>query len=60
MEKREKTKEYPTDTTKDYLVTLDNGKKIINKFIDCPELGIHYFKEVVNTGRFVVSWEPVK
>ena len=49
-------KEYPEDG-RICICTLDNGKVIESRFVVCPNLGIHYFEEVVNTGRSVVSWK---
>ena len=48
---------YPNESGKTCICTLDNGEIIESKFIICPNLGIQYFKEIVNTGRYVVSWK---
>jgi len=49
--------EYPKETGKTYICTLDNGEVIESEFIICPNLGMQYFREVINTGRYVVSWK---
>lgn len=49
--------EYPKETGKVCICTLDNGEIIESKYIICPNLGIAYFEEVVNTGRYVTSWK---
>lgn len=41
-----------------YTCLLDNGDIITTDYVRLPNLGLGYFKDVVNTGRFVVSWEP--
>ena len=51
-----KNMEYPKETGKICICTLDNGDIIESEFVICPSLGIQYFKEVINTGRHVVSW----
>ena len=43
-----------------YLCTLDDGSVVESPFVTCPNLGIAYFKNVVNTGRYVVSWTKIK
>jgi len=48
--------EYPKESGKLCICTLDNGEIIESEFIICPTLGIHFFKKVINTGRYVVSW----
>lgn len=49
--------EFPKETDRICICTLDNGDVIESKFIICPILGIQYFEKVVNTGRYVVSWK---
>lgn len=49
--------EYLEETGRVCICKLDNGDIIESEFIICPNLGIAYFKEVVNTGRCVVSWK---
>ena len=43
-----------------YLCTLDDGSVVESPFVTCPNLGIAYFKNVVNTGRYVASWTKIK
>ena len=48
--------ECPKETNRVCVCVLDDGSIIESTYIICPTLGIGYFKEVINTGRFVVSW----
>ena len=48
--------EYPKESGRMCICTLDNGEVIESIYVICPALGIAYFKEIVNTGRFVVDW----
>ena len=47
--------EYPKESGGLCIYTLDNGDVIESKFIICLTLGVQFFKEVINTGRYVVS-----
>ena len=49
--------EYPKESGRMCICTLDNGDVIESEFVICSNLGMQYFKEVVNTGRYVISWE---
>ena len=47
---------YPDKSLKDCYCLLENGEIIKSDYIDCAELGIVYFENVINTGHFVIHW----
>lgn len=48
---------YPTDPSKKYLVTLENGDIVESNYVIDWDLKIEYFSEVINTGHSVIRWE---
>lgn len=48
---------YPTDPSKKYLVTLENGDIVESNYVIDWDLKIEYFSEVINTGHSVIRWK---
>lgn len=59
MFKTEKSQELPMESG-NYTCLLENGQVIESEFVRLENLGIAYFKNVVNTGHFVVAWKPAQ